>query len=137
MDVEELQCFRLCLFLEDYKEDILCGLVWFVSGFDLLGYVGMLMLISFKFVKGMVGGKYCLFLIYVKVVNERGIEEICNGGICFVVRFLFLKYQNNKGYLFVLFLVKVVVGKEKLFNVKNENISGICKFENFWGCDLF
>lgn len=46
--------FRLCLFLEDYKEDILCGLVWFVSGLDLLGYVGMLMLISFKFVKGKV-----------------------------------------------------------------------------------
>lgn len=40
----------------------------------------------------MVGGKYRLFLIYVKVVNERGIDEICNGGIRFVVRFLFLKY---------------------------------------------
>ncbi|OWK10826.1 BIRC6, partial [Cervus elaphus hippelaphus] len=106
MDVEESQ---LCPFLEDHKEDILCGPVWLASGLDLSGHAGMLTLTSPKLVKGMAGGKYRSFLIHVKAVNERGTDEICNGGIRPV---------------------------EKSSNVKNENTSGTRKSENLRGCDL-
>ncbi|PNJ59096.1 BIRC6 isoform 2 [Pongo abelii] len=57
----------------------------------------------------MAGGKYRSFLIHVKAVNERGTEEICNGGMRPV---------------------------EKSSNVKNENTSGTRKSENLRGCDL-
>lgn len=43
---------RLCPFLEDHKEDILCGPVWLASGLDLSGHAGMLTLTSPKLVKG-------------------------------------------------------------------------------------
>ncbi|KAL8185736.1 UNVERIFIED_CONTAM: Baculoviral IAP repeat-containing protein 6 [Gekko kuhli] len=52
MDVEESQCLRLCSFLEDHKEDILCGPVWLATGLDLSGHAGMLTLTSPKLVKG-------------------------------------------------------------------------------------
>lgn len=42
----------LCPFLEDHKEDILCGPVWLASGLDLSGHAGMLSLTSPKLVKG-------------------------------------------------------------------------------------
>lgn len=45
---------RLCPFLEDHKEDILCGPVWLASGLDLSGHAGMLTLTSPKLVKGKV-----------------------------------------------------------------------------------
>lgn len=45
---------RLCPFLEDHKEDILCGPVWLASGLDLSGHAGMLSLTSPKLVKGAV-----------------------------------------------------------------------------------
>lgn len=43
---------RLCPFLEEHKEDILCGPVWLASGLDLSGHAGMLTLTSPKLVKG-------------------------------------------------------------------------------------
>lgn len=43
---------RLCPFLEDHKEDILCGPVWLASGLDLSGHAGMLTLTSPRLVKG-------------------------------------------------------------------------------------
>lgn len=60
---------------------------------------------------GMAGGKYRSFLIHVKAVNERGTEEICNGGIRPVVRLPSLKHQNNKGYSLASLLAKVAAGK--------------------------
>uniref|UniRef100_A0A2K6ES84 Baculoviral IAP repeat containing 6 n=1 Tax=Propithecus coquereli TaxID=379532 RepID=A0A2K6ES84_PROCO len=136
MDVEESQCLRLCPFLEDHKEDILCGPVWLASGLDLSGHAGMLTLTSPKLVKGMAGGKYRSFLIHVKAVNERGTDEICNGGIRPVVRLPSLKHHSNKGYSLASLLAKVAAGKEKSSNVKNENTSGTRKSENLRGCDL-
>uniref|UniRef100_A0A8D0MRX5 Dual E2 ubiquitin-conjugating enzyme/E3 ubiquitin-protein ligase BIRC6 n=1 Tax=Sus scrofa TaxID=9823 RepID=A0A8D0MRX5_PIG len=136
MDVEESQCLRLCPFLEDHKEDILCGPVWLASGLDLSGHAGMLTLTSPRLVKGMAGGKYRSFLIHVKAVNERGTDEICNGGIRPVVRLPSLKHQSNKGYSLASLLAKVAAGKEKSSNVKNENASGTRKSENLRGCDL-
>ncbi|KAL4694317.1 hypothetical protein H8959_013582, partial [Pygathrix nigripes] len=127
---------RLCPFLEDHKEDILCGPVWLASGLDLSGHAGMLTLTSPKLVKGMAGGKYRSFLIHVKAVNERGTEEICNGGIRPVVRLPSLKHQSNKGYSLASLLAKVAAGKEKSSNVKSENTSGTRKSENLRGCDL-
>ncbi|XP_054979501.1 baculoviral IAP repeat-containing protein 6 isoform X6 [Sorex araneus] len=136
MDVEESPCLRLCPFLEDHKEDILCGPVWLASGLDLSGHAGMLTLTSPKLVKGMAGGKYRSFLIHVKAVNERGTDEICNGGVRPVVRLPALKTQSNKGYSLASLLAKVAAGKEKSSNVKNENASGPRKAENLRGCDL-
>ncbi|KAK1333168.1 hypothetical protein QTO34_006705 [Cnephaeus nilssonii] len=136
MDVEESQCLRLCPFLEDHKEDILCGPVWLASGLDLSGHAGMLTLTSPKLVKGMAGGKYRSFLIHVKAVNERGTDEICNGGMRPVVRLPSLKHQSNKGYSLASLLAKVAAVKEKSSNVKNENASGTRKAENLRGCDL-
>lgn len=51
----------LCPFLEDHKEDILCGPVWLASGLDLSGHAGMLSLTSPKLVKG--DGSHELFLL--------------------------------------------------------------------------
>lgn len=48
----------LCPFLEDHKEDILCGPVWLASGLDLSGHAGMLSLTSPKLVKGNYTHKY-------------------------------------------------------------------------------
>ena len=59
----------------------------------------------------MAGGKYRSFLIHVKAVNERGTEEICNGGIRPVVRLPSLKHQSNKGYSLASLLAKVAAGK--------------------------
>lgn len=60
---------------------------------------------------GMAGGKYRSFLIHVKAVNERGTDEICNGGIRPVVRLPSLKHQSNKGYSLASLLAKVAAGK--------------------------
>lgn len=42
----------MCPFLEEHKEDILCGPVWLATGLDLSGHAGMLTLTSPKLVKG-------------------------------------------------------------------------------------
>ncbi|XP_044308535.1 baculoviral IAP repeat-containing protein 6 isoform X5 [Varanus komodoensis] len=135
MDVEEPQCLRLCPFLEDHKEDILCGPVWLATGLDLSGHAGMLTLTSPKLVKGMAGGKYRSFLIHVKAVHDRGTEEICNGGIWPVVRIPSLKPQNSKGHSLASLLAKVAAGKDKSSN-KTEASSSSRKSDNLRGCDL-
>uniref|UniRef100_A0A7M4F7Q2 Dual E2 ubiquitin-conjugating enzyme/E3 ubiquitin-protein ligase BIRC6 n=1 Tax=Crocodylus porosus TaxID=8502 RepID=A0A7M4F7Q2_CROPO len=135
MDIEEPQCLRLCSFLEEHKEDILCGPVWLASGLDLSGHAGMLTLTSPKLVKGMAGGKYRSFLIHVKAVNDRGTEEICNGGIRPVVRIPSLKPQSSKGHSLASLLAKVAAGKEKSSN-KIESSNTSRKSDNLRGCDL-
>ncbi|KAF1473899.1 Baculoviral IAP repeat-containing protein 6, partial [Eudyptula minor novaehollandiae] len=135
MDVEEPQCLRLCPFLEEHKEDILCGPVWLATGLDLSGHAGMLTLTSPKLVKGMAGGKYRSFLIHVKAVNDRGTEEICNGGIRPVVRIPSLKPQTNKGHSLASLLAKVAAGKEKPSS-KTEATNSSRKSDNLRGCDL-
>uniref|UniRef100_A0A8C3R418 Dual E2 ubiquitin-conjugating enzyme/E3 ubiquitin-protein ligase BIRC6 n=1 Tax=Cyanoderma ruficeps TaxID=181631 RepID=A0A8C3R418_9PASS len=135
MDVEEPQCLRLCPFLEEHKEDILCGPVWLATGLDLSGHAGMLTLTSPKLVKGMAGGKYRSFLIHVKAVNDRGSEEICNGGIRPVVRIPPLKPQTNKGHSLASLLAKVAAGKEKPSS-KIEATTSSRKSDNLRGCDL-
>ncbi|XP_072783307.1 dual E2 ubiquitin-conjugating enzyme/E3 ubiquitin-protein ligase BIRC6 isoform X7 [Taeniopygia guttata] len=135
MDVEEPQCLRLCPFLEEHKEDILCGPVWLATGLDLSGHAGMLTLTSPKLVKGMAGGKYRSFLIHVKAVNDRGTEEICNGGIRPVVRIPPLKPQTNKGHSLASLLAKVAAGKEKPSS-KIEATTSSRKSDNLRGCDL-
>uniref|UniRef100_A0A8C8S4L7 Dual E2 ubiquitin-conjugating enzyme/E3 ubiquitin-protein ligase BIRC6 n=1 Tax=Pelusios castaneus TaxID=367368 RepID=A0A8C8S4L7_9SAUR len=135
MDVEESQCPRLCTFLEDHKEDILCGPVWLATGLDLSGHAGMLTLTSPKLIKGMAGGKYRSFLIHVKAVNDKGTEEICNGGIRTVVRMPSLKPQSSKGNSLASLLAKVAAGKEKSSN-KIEASNSSRKSDNLRGCDL-
>ncbi|XP_061221873.1 baculoviral IAP repeat-containing protein 6 isoform X8 [Neopsephotus bourkii] len=135
MDVEEPQCLRLCPFLEEHKEDILCGPVWLATGLDLSGHAGMLTLTSPKLVKGMAGGKYRSFLIHVKAMNDRGTEEICNGGIRPVVRIPSLKPQTNKGHSLASLLAKVAAGKEKPSS-KIEATNSSRKSDNLRGCDL-
>ncbi|KYO23915.1 baculoviral IAP repeat-containing protein 6 isoform D [Alligator mississippiensis] len=135
MDIEEPQCLRLCSFLEEHKEDILCGPVWLASGLDLSGHAGMLTLTSPKLVKGMAGGKYRSFLIHVKAVNDRGTDEICHGGIRPVVRIPSLKPQSSKGHSLASLLAKVAAGKEKSSN-KIESSNTSRKSDNLRGCDL-
>ncbi|XP_068795504.1 baculoviral IAP repeat-containing protein 6 isoform X13 [Struthio camelus] len=135
MDIEEPQCLRLCPFLEEHKEDILCGPVWLATGLDLSGHAGMLTLTSPKLVKGMAGGKYRSFLIHVKAVNDRGTEEICNGGIRPVVRIPSLKPQSSKGHSLASLLAKVAAGKEKPSS-KIEASNSSRKSDNLRGCDL-
>ncbi|ETE62917.1 Baculoviral IAP repeat-containing protein 6, partial [Ophiophagus hannah] len=135
MDVEESQCLRLCPFLEDHKEDILCGPIWLATGLDLSGHAGMLTLTSPKLVKGMAGGKYRSFLIHVKAVNDRVTEEVCNGGIWPVLRIPSLKPQNNKGHSLASLLAKVAAGKDKSSN-KAETSTSSRKSDNLRGCDL-
>jgi len=129
----------LCPFLEDHKEDILCGPVWLASGLDLSGHAGMLSLTSPKLVKGndghvssflipdpikpnmgevcgeeddlkksrvflsrpvtpstagMAGGKYRSFLVHIKAVSDRGMED----GPRPVVRMPSVKPQGTKAH---------------------------------------
>ncbi|XP_056423373.1 baculoviral IAP repeat-containing protein 6 isoform X3 [Hyla sarda] len=135
MDVDDSQCSRLCPFLEEHKEDILCGPVWLASGLDLSGHAGMLTLTSPKLVKGMAGGKYRSFLIHVKAVNDRGSEDLCNGGTRPVVRMPSLKPQSVKGHSLASLLAKVVPGKDKA-TTKIDTSTSSRKVDNLRGCDL-
>ncbi|KAF4794922.1 hypothetical protein TURU_097406 [Turdus rufiventris] len=83
----------------------------------------------------MAGGKYRSFLIHVKAVNDRGTEEICNGGIRPVVRIPPLKPQTNKGHSLASLLAKVAAGKEKPSS-KIEATTSSRKSDNLRGCDL-
>ncbi|XP_043914359.1 baculoviral IAP repeat-containing protein 6 isoform X2 [Protopterus annectens] len=136
MEVEESIGPRLCDFLEDHKEDILCGPVWLASGLDLSGHAGMLTLTSPKLVRGMAGGKYRSFLIHIKAVNDRSSEDASNGGIRQVVRMPSSKPQGNKGQSLASLLAKVAAGKEKLTTSKTESSSSSRKPDNLRGCDL-
>lgn len=120
----------LCPFLEDHKEDILCGPVWLASGLDLSGHAGMLSLTSPKLVKGnnsyteldlltttsriyedvcvslflscpvppssagMAGGKYRSFLVHIKAVSDKGMEDSPRP----VVRMPSAKPQSTKAH---------------------------------------
>ncbi|XP_060789211.1 baculoviral IAP repeat-containing protein 6 isoform X2 [Neoarius graeffei] len=133
MDIEETGGSRLCPFLEDHKEDILCGPVWLASGLDLSGHAGMLSLTSPKLVKGMAGGKYRSFLVHIKAVCEKGPEESPRR----IVRMTPTKPQcSNKTHSLSSLLQKAQASKEKASTSKSDPQVASKKPDNLRGCDL-
>ncbi|XP_024864880.1 baculoviral IAP repeat-containing protein 6 isoform X2 [Kryptolebias marmoratus] len=132
MDIEETSGSVLCPFLEDHKEDILCGPVWLASGLDLSGHSGMLSLTSPKLVKGMAGGKYRSFLVHIKAVSDSGMEE----GPRPVVRMPSAKPQSSKAHSLSTLLQQAQASKERVSAGKTENSTQSKKVENLRGCDL-
>ncbi|KPP76527.1 baculoviral IAP repeat-containing protein 6-like, partial [Scleropages formosus] len=132
MDVEETLGSRLCSFLEDHKEDILCGPVWLASGLDLSGHAGMLSLTSPKLVKGMAGGKYRSFLVHIKAVSEKGMEESPRP----VVRMAAVKPPSSKAHTLSSLLQRAQATKEKASTSKAEPPAALKKPDNLRGCDL-
>uniref|UniRef100_A0A6Q2Y0Y6 Dual E2 ubiquitin-conjugating enzyme/E3 ubiquitin-protein ligase BIRC6 n=1 Tax=Esox lucius TaxID=8010 RepID=A0A6Q2Y0Y6_ESOLU len=125
-------CSRLCTFLEDHKEDILCGPVWLASGLDLSGHAGMLSLTSPKLVKGMAGGKYRSFLVHIKAVSDKGMEDSPRP----VVRMPTAKPQSNKGHSLSTLLQRAQATKEKASTSKADCTAQSKKPDNLRGCDL-
>uniref|UniRef100_A0A3B4VL83 Baculoviral IAP repeat containing 6 n=1 Tax=Seriola dumerili TaxID=41447 RepID=A0A3B4VL83_SERDU len=132
MDIEETSGSMLCPFLEDHKEDILCGPVWLASGLDLSGHAGMLSLTSPKLVKGMAGGKYRSFLVHIKAVSDKGMEESPRP----LVRMPSAKPQGTKAHSLSTLLQRAQASKEKVSAVKTETAAPSKKAENLRGCDL-
>ncbi|KAM3863276.1 dual E2 ubiquitin-conjugating enzyme/E3 ubiquitin-protein ligase BIRC6 [Diretmus argenteus] len=132
MDIEETSGSVLCPFLEDHKEDILCGPVWLASGLDLSGHAGMLSLTSPKLVKGMAGGKYRSFLVHIKAVSDKGMEESPRP----VVRMPSAKPQGTKAHSLSTLLQRAQASKEKASTSKVEPPTPSKKLENMRGCDL-
>ncbi|XP_062862910.1 baculoviral IAP repeat-containing protein 6 isoform X2 [Trichomycterus rosablanca] len=133
MDIEEPGGSRLCSFLEDHKEDILCGPVWLASGLDLSGHAGMLSLTSPKLVKGMAGGKYRSFLVHIKAAGERGPEESPRR----IVRMTPTKPQGgSKTHSLSSLLQKAQATKEKASTSKGDPQGPPKKPDNLRGCDL-
>ncbi|XP_061083476.1 baculoviral IAP repeat-containing protein 6 isoform X4 [Conger conger] len=132
MDVEETPGSRLCSFLEDHKEDILCGPVWLASGLDLSGHAGMLSLTSPKLVKGMAGGKYRSFLVHIKAVSEKGMEESPRP----VVRMPSAKPQSSKAHSLSSLLQRAQATKEKASTSKSEPPPPSKKPDDLRGCAL-
>ncbi|XP_055758241.1 baculoviral IAP repeat-containing protein 6 isoform X19 [Salvelinus fontinalis] len=132
MDIEETSGSRLCTFLEDHKEDILCGPVWLASGLDLSGHAGMLSLTSPKLVKGMAGGKYRSFLVHIKAVSDKGMEESPMP----VVRMPAAKPQSSKGHSLSTLLQRAQATKEKASTSKADFPAQSKKPDNLRGCDL-
>uniref|UniRef100_A0A7N8X1U1 Dual E2 ubiquitin-conjugating enzyme/E3 ubiquitin-protein ligase BIRC6 n=1 Tax=Mastacembelus armatus TaxID=205130 RepID=A0A7N8X1U1_9TELE len=132
MDIEETSGSMLCPFLEDHKEDILCGPVWLASGLDLSGHAGMLSLTSPKLVKGMAGGKYRSFLVHIKAVSDKGMEESPRP----VVRMPSTKPQGTKAHSLSTLLQRAQASQEKVSSVKTETPAPSKKVENLRGCDL-
>nr|XP_046214688.1 baculoviral IAP repeat-containing protein 6-like isoform X18 [Oncorhynchus gorbuscha] len=132
MDIEETSGSRLCTFLEDHKEDILCGPVWLASGLDLSGHAGMLSLTSPKLVKGMAGGKYRSFLVHIKAVSDKGMEERPMP----VVRMPAAKPQSSKGHSLSTLLQRAQATKEKASTSKADSPAQSKKPDNLRGCDL-
>ncbi|XP_075902304.1 dual E2 ubiquitin-conjugating enzyme/E3 ubiquitin-protein ligase BIRC6 isoform X2 [Nelusetta ayraudi] len=132
MDIEDSSGSVLCPFLEDHKEDILCGPVWLASGLDLSGHAGMLSLTSPKLVKGMAGGKYRSFLVHIKAISDRGVEESPRP----VLRMPSAKPQGTKAHSLSTLLQRAQASKEKASAVKSENTAPSKKLENLRGCDL-
>ncbi|XP_028844057.1 baculoviral IAP repeat-containing protein 6 isoform X2 [Denticeps clupeoides] len=131
MDVEEPLGSRLCAFLEEHKEDILCGPVWLASGLDLSGHAGMLSLTSPKLVKGMAGGKYRSFLVHIKAVSDKGMEETVRP----VVR-MPSKPQSSRAQSLSSLLQRAQATKEKASTSKVEAPPASKKPDNLRGCDL-
>uniref|UniRef100_A0A8K9UWY4 Dual E2 ubiquitin-conjugating enzyme/E3 ubiquitin-protein ligase BIRC6 n=1 Tax=Oncorhynchus mykiss TaxID=8022 RepID=A0A8K9UWY4_ONCMY len=123
---------RLCTFLEDHKEDILCGPVWLASGLDLSGHAGMLSLTSPKLVKGMAGGKYRSFLVHIKAVSDKGMEESPRP----VMRMPVAKPQSSKGHSLSTLLQRAQATKEKASTSKADSPAQSKKPDNLRGCDL-
>ncbi|XP_035519765.1 baculoviral IAP repeat-containing protein 6 [Morone saxatilis] len=132
MDIEDTSGSVLCPFLEDHKEDILCGPVWLASGLDLSGHAGMLSLTSPKLVKGMAGGKYRSFLVHIKAVSDRVMEESPRP----VLRMPSAKPQGTKAHSLSTLLQRAQASKEKVSAVKMESPAPSKKVENLRGCDL-
>ncbi|KAM6916345.1 dual E2 ubiquitin-conjugating enzyme/E3 ubiquitin-protein ligase BIRC6 isoform 2-T2 [Xenentodon cancila] len=132
MDIEETSASVLCPFLEDHKEDILCGPVWLASGLDLSGHSGMLSLTSPKLVKGMAGGKYRSFLVHIKAVSDSGAEESPRP----VLRMPSSKPQSSKAHSLTTLLQRAQASKEKVSAGKSESSAQSKKVENLRGCDL-
>ncbi|XP_036815670.1 baculoviral IAP repeat-containing protein 6 isoform X7 [Oncorhynchus mykiss] len=132
MDIEETPGSRLCTFLEDHKEDILCGPVWLASGLDLSGHAGMLSLTSPKLVKGMAGGKYRSFLVHIKAVSDKGMEESPRP----VMRMPVAKPQSSKGHSLSTLLQRAQATKEKASTSKADSPAQSKKPDNLRGCDL-
>ncbi|KAK6293579.1 hypothetical protein J4Q44_G00359050 [Coregonus suidteri] len=132
MDIDETSGSRLCTFLEDHKEDILCGPVWLASGLDLSGHAGMLSLTSPKLVKGMAGGKYRSFLVHIKAVSDKGMEESPRP----VVRMPAAKPQSSKGHSLSNLLQRAQATKEKASTSKADSPAQSKKHDNLRGCDL-
>lgn len=72
----------LCPFLEDHKEDILCGPVWLASGLDLSGHSGMLSLTSPKLVKG--NSLSCVSVVEVKQLGSATKQNLADHVHCFM-----------------------------------------------------
>ncbi|XP_056147249.1 baculoviral IAP repeat-containing protein 6 [Lampris incognitus] len=132
MDIEETPGSMLCPFLDDHKEDILCGPVWLASGLDLSGHAGMLSLTSPKLVKGMAGGKYRSFLVHIKAVSDKGMEESPRP----IVRMPSAKPQSTKAQSLSTLLQRAQACKEKASTSKPETPTPSKKPDNLRGCDL-
>ncbi|XP_029377805.1 baculoviral IAP repeat-containing protein 6 isoform X4 [Echeneis naucrates] len=132
MEIEETSGSILCPFLEDHKEDILCGPVWLASGLDLSGHAGLISLTSPKLVKGMAGGKYRSFLVHMKAVSDKGMEESPRP----LVRMPSAKPQGTKAHSLSTLLQRAQASKEKSSAVKTETSASSKKAENLRGCDL-
>ncbi|XP_008401553.1 baculoviral IAP repeat-containing protein 6-like, partial [Poecilia reticulata] len=132
MDIEETSGSVLCPFLEDHKEDILCGPVWLASGLDLSGHSGMLSLTSPKLVRGMAGGKYRSFLVHIKAVSDSSMEESPRP----VVRLPSAKPQSSKAHSLSSLLQQTQASKERAATGKTEGSAQSKKVENLRGCDL-
>ncbi|XP_061767077.1 baculoviral IAP repeat-containing protein 6 isoform X1 [Nerophis ophidion] len=132
MDTQEASGSMLCPFLEEHKEDILCGPVWLASGLDLSGHRGMLSLTSPKLVKGMSGGKYRSFLVHIKAVSDKNMEDNPRP----MVRMPSAKPQCSKSHSLSTLLQRAQSSKEKASVIKAETQASSKKVENLHGCDL-
>uniref|UniRef100_A0A8C1V3E6 Dual E2 ubiquitin-conjugating enzyme/E3 ubiquitin-protein ligase BIRC6 n=1 Tax=Cyprinus carpio TaxID=7962 RepID=A0A8C1V3E6_CYPCA len=132
MDIEESPGSRLCPFLQEHKDDILCGPVWLSSGLDLSGHAGMLSLTSPKLLKGMAGGKYRSFLVHIKAANDKGLDESLRP----VVRMPSAKPHNSKAHSLSSLLQRAQATKEKASTSKADPQSAPKKPDNLRGCDL-
>uniref|UniRef100_A0A673KPC9 Dual E2 ubiquitin-conjugating enzyme/E3 ubiquitin-protein ligase BIRC6 n=1 Tax=Sinocyclocheilus rhinocerous TaxID=307959 RepID=A0A673KPC9_9TELE len=132
MDIEESPGSRLCPFLHEHKDDILCGPVWLSSGLDLSGHAGMLSLTSPKLLKGMAGGKYRSFLAHIKAVNDKGLDESLRP----VVRMPSAKPHSSKAHSLSSLLQRAQATKEKASTSKADPQSAPKKPDNLRGCDL-
>lgn len=132
MDIEDTSGSMLCPFLEDHKEDILCGPVWLASGLDLSGHAGMISLTSPKLVKGMAGGKYRSFLVHIKAATDKSLEDSPRP----VIRMPSSKPQGSKAHSLCTLLQRAQASKEKVSAVKSEGATPSKKVENLRGCDL-
>ncbi|KAK7901724.1 hypothetical protein WMY93_018493 [Mugilogobius chulae] len=111
MDIEDTAGSMLCPFLEEHREDILCGPVWLAR---------------------MAGGKYRSFLVHIKAVTDKSLEDSPRP----VVRMPSSKPQGSKGHSLSTLLQRAQASKEKVTGIKSETATPSKKVENLRGCDL-